>query len=528
MGTLRRPHRFITHYSRLLKEVFTMLHRIILFVLVSVSILTNPALAGDKKVIIGFRHDAGLSESDKHEKVHRAGGTIFRDHRSINAVSAELSEESISALKKDPHVAYIEADKVITVVEPVLVASSSDQELVDSWGVKRIGADMAAMQGITGAGVKVAILDTGIDSNHPDLKDNYKGGYNFVYDNNDPYDDSRYGHGTHLAGIIAARDNGTGVVGVAPEASIYALKVLNGGLMGSTTDILAGIEWAITNKMNVINMSFGAQMDSQAFRDACDAAFKSGIVLVAAAGNFNQPIVDNPAGFDPVIAVSATAQDDTKAPFSNYGAKVELSAPGVAVMSTVPGGGYGLMSGTSQAAPHVSGVAALIFSTGIKDENGDGSLADEIRQRLVATATDLGDPGRDVYFGYGLVNAARAVDIAQHYTVTRTDDHRGNGALDVVLKPGTYTIGISNNGLKNIIVNTLGADNGKCYPLVRVTADASLEHVNDEVIASFSFGPEQPQTVSFALKVEADCTIWFSPHGRAGTSAAITVAPIGS
>ena len=522
MGTLRRPHRFITFYSRLLQEVFTMLHRIILFVLVSVSILTNPALAGDKKVIIGFRHDAGLAESDKHEKVHRAGGTIFRDHRSINAVSAELSEESISALKKDPHVAYIEADKVITVVEPVLVASSSDQELVDSWGVKRIGADMAAMQGITGAGVKVAILDTGIDSNHPDLKDNYKGGYNFVYDNNDPYDDSRYGHGTHVAGIIAARDNGTGVVGVAPEASIYALKVLNGGMMGLTSDIFAAIEWARTNKMNVINMSFGAQMESQAFRDICDAAYKTGIVLVASAGNWNQAVVENPAGFVPVIAVSATAKDDTKAYFSNYGEKIELAAPGVDIKSTVPGGGYGLMSGTSQAAPHVAGVAALLFSAGIKDENGDGSLADEIRQRLAATATDLGDPGRDVYFGYGLVNAAKAVDIAQHYTVVRTGNSATRDMLNVSLEPGTYAIAISNHGLRNILVRT--SDNKVCYSLTQAAGGASFEQ-DDDVIASFSFEPKQPQAASFALKVEAGCSIRFYPFGKIGTSAEITIAP---
>ncbi|MBT0653990.1 S8 family peptidase [Geomobilimonas luticola] len=503
-----------------------MLHRVIFFSFVTISILTSPALAGNKKAIIGFRHGVGLAESDKHEKVQRTGGRIFRDHRSINAVSAELSDESICSLKNDPQVAYVEADKVIAVVEPVTVASATDQELLDSWGVKRIGADVAATKGITGAGIKVAILDTGIDPDHPDLKDNYKGGYNFVYDNNDPYDDSRYGHGTHLAGIIAARDNGTGVVGVAPEASLYALKVLNGGLMGSTSDILAGIEWAITNKMQVINMSFGAQMDSQAFRDACDAAFKAGIVLVAAAGNFNQPIVDNPAGFDPVIAVSATAQDGTKAAFSNYGAKVELSAPGVAVMSTVPGGGFGLMSGTSQATPHVSGVAALIFSAGIKDENGDGNLADEVRQRLAATATDLGDPGRDVYFGYGLVNADKAADIVQpqQYTVTRTGDNRGNGALNVVLKPGTYTIGISNNGLKNIIMGTSGDNSDTCYLLSQTTGGASSGHGNDEIIASFSFGPAQPQTVSSALKVEAECIVGFYPHGRVGTSAAITIA----
>ena len=387
-----------------------MKRRLSLFFTISLLAVTSWAQAAEKRVIIGFRTSLSLSESAKHEKVFQRGGRVERSHKFVSAISAQLPEEEIARLKSDSDVAYVEADSVVTAVEPVMAAAAPLQEYLDSWGVLRIGAEAAAAAGIRGAGVKVAILDTGIDYSHPDLMDNYKGGYNFVYDNNDPFDDSFNSHGTHLAGIIGAKDNGTGVAGVAPDVSLYAVKVLNGGMAGSLSDIIAGIEWAITNKMNVINMSLGGTDFSQAFQDACDKAYKAGIVLVSSAGNFNSPVVNYPAAFDSVIAVSATGLDDSHAPFSNYGPKIELAAPGVGIKSTIKGGGYGSLFGTSQATAHVSGAVALLLSTNIQDVNGDGSVADEVRQRLAETARDLGDPGRDSYFGYGLVNVAKAVN----------------------------------------------------------------------------------------------------------------------
>ncbi len=409
-----------------------MIRPVQLLTLLLLIVLSNTAQAGDKKVIIGFRQGSELNEQEKHDKVQRAGGRIKRVHLATNTMVAHLPEVEIDNLKKDPHVAYVEEDRVFRITEPLPALTPPSAEYIESWGVLHIGADFAAMNGIKGAGVKVAILDSGIDYNHPDLKDNYKGGYNFAYDNNDPFDDTRIGHGTHVAGIIAARDNGTGVVGVAPEASIYAVKVLNGGMMGSTSDILAGIEWAITNKMNIINMSFGVPFDpmyySQAVEDACNKAYKAGIILVAATGNSRQPNVDYPAAFNSVIAVSATAKDDTLALFSNYGTKVELAAPGVDIKSTVPGGGYAILNGTSQAAPHVSGVVALILSSSNKVGNRNMNIVDAVRRRLDLTAHDLGDPGKDIYFGYGLIEApkdkkALHIRLNMHSQERYADDH---------------------------------------------------------------------------------------------------------
>uniref|UniRef100_A0A831U1J1 Subtilisin n=1 Tax=Geobacter metallireducens TaxID=28232 RepID=A0A831U1J1_GEOME len=375
-----------------------------------------PATAAEKKVLVGFREQAGLTSFEKQEKIHRAGGRIKRALKRGNVVAAHLPEEEILRLKNDPAVAYVEEDSVVRAVEPFTALGAPSQEYLDSWGVSRIGADLAAQAGFTGAGIKVAVLDTGIDYNHPDLKDNYRGGYNFVYDNDDPFDDSMSayvptGHGTHVAGIIGARNNGTGVVGVAPDVSLYAVKVLNAGLAGDVSDVIAGIEWAINNKVQIISMSIGSSLYSEALREACDRAAQAGIILVAAAGNFNSSAIEYPAAFDSVIAVTATRPDDTR-PLYNYGPQMELAAPGVGIKSTVPGGGYGYLTGTSQAAPHVAGVAALLLASGITDANGNGTVADEVRQRLASTARDLGEPGWDASFGYGLVDAARALGVS--------------------------------------------------------------------------------------------------------------------
>lgn len=375
-----------------------------------------PAKAADRKMLVGFREQLNLTTQEKQEKIHRAGGRIKRSHKFVNVIAAQLPENEIKRLKDDPSVAYVEEDVVVRAVEPMQALGTTSQEYLDSWGVSHIGADAVVQAGIKGSGIKVAILDTGIDYNHPDLAANYMGGYNFVYDNDDPFDDSMNayiptGHGTHVAGIVGALDNGTGVVGVAPGVSLYALKVLNAGLAGDVSDVIAGIEWAINNKVQIISMSIGSSLFSQALKDACDKAAQAGIILVAAAGNYNNSYIEYPAAFDSVIAVTATRPDDTR-PLYNYGPEMELAAPGVSIKSTVPGGGYGYLTGTSQAAPHVAGVAALLLSSGITDDNGNGSVADEVRQRLAATARDLGDTGLDVYFGYGLVDAARAVGVS--------------------------------------------------------------------------------------------------------------------
>jgi len=333
-------------------------------------------------VIIGFKDKP--SQADK-DMVRGQGGEIKHSYTIIDAIAAKLPEQAIENIQKNPKVAYVEMDGEV---------HAHDLELDISWGVKRIGAGIVHDDGNTGEGVKVAIIDTGIDYTHSDLDDNFGTllGYDFVNDDDDPMDDA--GHGTHCAGIVAAEDNDEGVVGVAPEAHLYGVKVLDSTGRGSSSDVIAGIEWSEDNGMQVISMSLGGGGYLESMEAACDAAYTAGIVIVASAGNSGNPPArgDNvgyPAGYSSVIAVAATDSNDIRASWSSTGPAVELAAPGVSIYSTIPGG-YDTKSGTSMACPHVAGTAALAI--------GEGN----VRLCLQNTADYLGDP---YLYGYGLVDA---------------------------------------------------------------------------------------------------------------------------
>ncbi|MGD2250738.1 MAG: S8 family peptidase [Candidatus Methanofastidiosia archaeon] len=250
-------------------------------------------------------------------------------------------------------------------------------------------------------------MDTGIDMDHPDLQANIKGGFNAIvparkYKDPNNFDDD-HGHGSHCAGIVAAVDNDIGVVGVAPEAWLYGVKVLDGSGSGYTSDCIEGIEWCTNNGMEVISMSWGSYDDDQALHDTIDAAWNAGAVLVAAAGNEGYENPDlYPAGYSSVMAISATDSSDNVTSWSNYGSEIEVAAPGASIYSTCKNGGYDTMSGTSMACPHVSGVAALILAV----TNYSNS---QVRNEIQSTAEDLGASGWDPYYGYGLVDAEAAV-----------------------------------------------------------------------------------------------------------------------
>jgi subtilisin len=366
-------------------------------------ILPNPARSEEKSVIVGFKRPPGRYE---RYLIRRARGKIRRSHQLISAVTASLPEEEIEKLRRDSRVAYVEANAVYTTAAEPPAGNESD----NSWGVSHILADRAHASGNKGAGVKIAVLDTGIDYTHEDLDDNYKGGYDFVFDDDDPYDDNYASHGTHVAGVVAAEANGVGAIGVAPEAEILAIKVLDGAGFGTEDWIIAGIDWAVQNGADIIHMSIQGP-DRQGLRDACDRAYDAGVLLVAAAGNSlaGGGPVQYPAAYDSVIAVTATDKSDTPARFAPIGDALELAAPGVDVFSTVAGGDYDVLSGTSQAAPHVSGAAALYIPFNTEDRNGDGQINhQDLRLLLQSTATDLGDAGQDAIYGYGLVNAGSA------------------------------------------------------------------------------------------------------------------------
>lgn len=318
----------------------------------------------------------------------------------LPAATVEVTEAQKKLLEFHPDVHSIAYD------QPV---QKSDQRV--EWGYKAVEADQRVPGTLTGKGVKVGILDSGIDTKHPDLQvaggacmmtvlriDGCPNSYN---------DDN--GHGTHVAGIIAAKNNAIGVVGIAPNAQIYSVKVLDKLGDGTTSTMMAGVEWAIKNKMDIINISITSPYEDNYLRRMIQRAYDSGILVVAAAGNEGKPLtgesssVQYPAKFPEVVAVSSVDAKKGHGPLASIGKEVELAAPGERIYSTYPTTmktkeptGYKTLSGTSMASPYVVGLAALY------KEKYPEMTNKHIRLLLQKNALDLGAVGKDDFYGYGL------------------------------------------------------------------------------------------------------------------------------
>lgn len=281
----------------------------------------------------------------------------------------------------------------------------NDSYWSEQWGPAKIEADSAWNTTIGDPSVLVAVIDTGIDYDHPDLAANYVPlGRDWVNNDTDPMDDC--GHGTHCAGIIAAvLNNSIGVAGLA-QVRIMAEKGLDESGMGYTDDLVNAIVHAVDCGADIISCSWGGYFHSELMHDAVKYAYNHGVMLVAAAGNIPWNLKLYPAAYDEVVAVTATDQDDDRAYFAAYGEWIELAAPGVNIYSTIWDDSYESHSGTSMACPHVAGVATLILS------RFPNITRDQLRVQLRYTADDLGNPGFDVHYGHGRVNARRAVEEA--------------------------------------------------------------------------------------------------------------------
>jgi subtilisin family serine protease len=300
----------------------------------------------------------GTSPGQRADLIQGLGGVVTKDLRLIDALAAVVPKARIEAfdarLKALSDVKRVEKDFVQNWLR---AASREDppppEEQREPWGIERVNA--SAAWGVTqGDGVNLAVIDTGIDTDHPDLK--VAGGVNCV-EPGKPFKDD-HGHGTHVAGTIAAQDNEQGVVGVAPEVSLYGVKVLDAYGSGTFADVISGIQWAVENGMDIANMSLGAGYGTDALEDAVKKAAAAGLTIVAAAGNSGGD-VGYPAAYPETIAVAASDSKDKVAWFSSRGPEVDFIAPGVDVLSTAMDGGYAEMSGTSMASPHVAGLAAL-------------------------------------------------------------------------------------------------------------------------------------------------------------------------
>lgn len=449
------------------------------------------------------------------------GADIRHKFPRVSAYSVAVPDESVlNSIKSDSNVDYVEKVSKVTALEEII-----------PWGIQTIYAP-SVWNTVTGDGVKVCVVDTGIDYNHPDLDDIYAGGWDFVNNDNDPWDDE--GHGTHCAGTIAAELNGLGVVGTAYDVTLYASKVLDDEGSGWADDVMAGVQWGLDNGARVASLSLGGPSGSPTEEAFYQSVYDDGLLVVCASGNLGTATIDYPARYSSTLCVGSVGMTLTHSTFSQYGPQMELVAPGEFTLSTVPMGqgfetyivegsntyesigmtfagytndngitatsyycnygqtpsdfpagvngnialiqrgyisfadkvtnamnagataviiynnnpglyygtllnpgawvptvsmsnadgealralgtptvkflhiigDYDYKQGTSMATPHVSGTAALVIQANSLLTNV------QVREILNGTATDLGDPGWDQYYGYGLVNAQEAVEAA--------------------------------------------------------------------------------------------------------------------
>jgi len=287
---------------------------------------------------------------------------------------------------------------------PHVYAAASDPLLAQQWGISAIGADRVWTT-TTGKGVIVAVVDSG-SGPHPDLAENLLPGHSFfgAVESQDGTDIDSGGHGTHVAGIIAAvANNGIGGSGVAPNAKILPVQVLDQAGQGDARDVATGVRYAADNGAKVINLSLGGATESSSLTQAIQYANDKGVLVVAAAGNGGATDKPKwPASLDLTLAVTAVDPANNATPFDQRGDYIDISAPGTNIISTVKGD-YAALSGTSMAAGFIAGSAALLFAAEPRVTNA------QVRDILLRTATDIGDPGRDQTFGVGLVNMVAAL-----------------------------------------------------------------------------------------------------------------------
>lgn len=339
-----------------------------------------------ERVIITFKKEINEKLLEEYAiDIHH----LFTEYRAASVtIPASIKEE----LASHPDVKLIEKDSVV---------KTSVQQTNWGYNVVDIPESREPSFGLTGKGVKIGIVDTGINLSHPDLR--VSGGVSFV-PGNPSYDDDS-GHGTQVAGIIAALDNDIGAVGVAPDAELYAIKTLDSAGKGNISDVIAAINWAISHNMDIINLSFTSPTGTALLESTLQEAYNRGILIVAASGNAVNPrtsITDvlYPARYSTVMAVGSVNKQLTRSVFSYFGSNLDFVAPGEEIYSTTIGGPdpqYINTYGTSMAAPFVTGIAALY------KEEYPALNNHQIRGHMERAAYDLGDPGKDHLYGYGLV-----------------------------------------------------------------------------------------------------------------------------
>jgi LPXTG-site transpeptidase (sortase) family protein len=392
--------------------------------------------------VVVVKIDPAITANNLQNCLKSANATVGSQIKEINVMQVDVPKgevaEAIASLSKCPGVLYAEPDYVAVMADTI----PNDPGWPNQYGLMAIHAPQGWDANTGSPAVTIAIVDTGVDLSHADLAGKIVPGIDFVNGDNIPQDDN--GHGTHVAGIAAAiTNNAIGVAGVSWGARIMPVKVLDATGTGSIANVAAGIVWAAQNGAEVINISLGCGLLScptppQALLDAVNYAYGEGATLVAAAGNLGTNFVYYPARFPHVIAVAATDQVNNHWTLSNYGPEVDVSAPGVQIYSTFRGNIYRYLDGTSMSTAFVSGLAAIL--RGLPTY----SSPDQIAEKLGNSALDLGAPGRDDLYGFGLIQVDAAIQSFQPTptptftpTFTPTPTSPANTPAAAILLPAT-------------------------------------------------------------------------------------------
>jgi serine protease len=461
------------------------------------------AAAGEKNVIVGFDAAPGANEV---ALVQGVGGRVTHRYKYIPAVAATIPEEQHSTLASTSGVAYVTDDDELYLL--------GGRRQTTDYGVAKIEAPAAWRLGARGEGVKVGIFDSGIDLQHPDLR--VAGGIDLLGDGHG-LDDCN-SHGTHVAGIVGARDNGKGTVGVAPEASLYAMRFFDCEGGGATKSReLQGLEWAIDNGMDVINMSFGCcsiggavvtPLPDPAEEAMLNEAYERGIVLIAASGNSavppaggpGEPVVSYPAGYASVVAVGATDENDELAQFSSWGTDQELTAPGVSILSSVP-------VGTGQT------TALTVDSDGARE-------LDAISLEFAGLTGRRGLTASTVYAGLGTPVEFASIDCTGKTALVTRGGLTFAQKTEFAMNDGCAAVVIHNNqpGNFNGTLGTPTAPDGRAWiPAVSISLDEGL-YLKNQI--------ESKPTTTTLLNVVGDHaqfsgTSMASPHAS-GVAALVT------
>lgn len=358
---------------------------------------------------------SGTSEEQRMARITELGGELVHWMPQIGVAEVRLLQSEAggaampmaAAANSYPEITFIEPD--LPVLGVALPSDPAFATAATSYAFTRIQAAEAWDFTTGSAQIVIAVVDSGIRLDHPDLVGQTVPGYDFVNEDADPSDDS--GHGTHVAGLIAAaHNNGHGLAGVCPGCRLMPIKVLDARNMGGWANLARGILYAVDHGAQIINLSLGSSASSNTLQEAITYARNHGVVIVAAAGNNGASQPFYPAALDGVLGVGATSARDEWWSLSNYGSFVDLTAPGDLIYSAYHQldniyGGYTYMSGTSMATPLVSGLAGLILS------RNPTLSPEDVHAVLFAGADDLGAPGYDPYFGHGRINAYHSLSL---------------------------------------------------------------------------------------------------------------------